>query len=318
MGLKILSTGRALPKIVISNHRLSAMMDTSDEWIVARTGIRCRHIASGDEDLTSLAVKAARTALDKAALDVSGIDMIICATMSGDYVFPSLACCVAEALGALRPAFDINAACSGFVYALEVANQFISTGRAKNILIVCAEMMSRLCDWTDRSTCVLFGDGAAACVVGEGDAIKYLNLTSDGHTRLLYQDAGSGNSPFCPKKEPGFLKMSGQDVFKFAVSKIGQETDRALRTLGLSPDDIDLYILHQANKRIIDSARTRLNQPEEKFPVNIDRYGNTSAATIPILLDELLEAGRIKKGTKLLISAFGAGMTTGTCVMIWE
>ncbi|HHT53707.1 MAG TPA: ketoacyl-ACP synthase III [Clostridiales bacterium] len=318
MGLRILSTGISLPKTAVSNDRLATMMNTSDQWISSRTGIKYRHIASGDENLTSLSIAAAGTAIERAAIRVSDIDMIICSTMCGDYVFPSLACCVAEALGVTCPAFDLNAACSGFIYALDIADKFISTGRSKHILIVCAEMMSRLCDWTDRSTCVLFGDGAAACVVGEGNAIKYINLTSDGHTHLLYQQVGSGNSPFRPQKEPGFLVMAGQDVFKFAVSKVGQQTELALQALNLTPDDIDLYILHQANKRIIDSARARLEQPEEKFPTNIDRYGNTSSVTIPLLLDELLEAGSIKKGTKLLLSAFGAGMTTGTCVMIWE
>ncbi|HCG35812.1 MAG TPA: 3-oxoacyl-ACP synthase, partial [Clostridiales bacterium] len=195
---------------------------------------------------------------------------------------------------------------------------YISTGKATNVLIVCAEMLSKLVDWKDRSTCVLFGDGAAACMITKGTALQYLKLTATGNTQALYLPFGNGNNPFKPKKETGYINMQGQEVFKFAVSMIENQTDLALQTLHMIPDDIDYYVLHQANKRIIESARNRLNQPEEKFPVNIERYGNISSVSIPILLDEMMENGRIQKGTKLLLSAFGAGFTTGTCVMIWE
>jgi 3-oxoacyl-[acyl-carrier-protein] synthase-3 len=179
-------------------------------------------------------------------------------------------------------------------------------------------MLSKLVDWKDRSTCVLFGDGAAACMITKGTALQYLKLTATGNTQALYLPFGNGNNPFKPKKETGYINMQGQEVFKFAVSMIENQTDLALQTLHMIPDDIDYYVLHQANKRIIESARNRLNQPEEKFPVNIERYGNISSVSIPILLDEMMENGRIQKGTKLLLSAFGAGFTTGTCVMIWE
>lgn len=317
MSLRILSTSTAVPENSVTNDRLAQLMDTSDEWISTRTGIRSRFIAT-DENLTALCERAARTALEKAGFNPSDIDLIICSTISGDYMFPSLACSVSERFGLSCPAFDLNAACSGFIYALDVADGYLVSGKAKNILIICGEMMSRMVDWTDRSTCVLFGDGAAACVVTAGNAVKYLKLTASGNTKMLTMPVGNGNSPFKPKLEPGFLQMQGQDVFKFAVSMIGQETEAALTSLGMGPSDIDLYLLHQANKRIIDTARNRLGQPEEKFPVNISRYGNISSVSIPILLDEMLAGGRIVKGSKLLLAAFGAGMTTGTCVMIWE
>ncbi len=317
MGLKIISTGTAVPKNSVSNAQLSEMMDTNDEWISSRTGIKSRHISTG-EDLTSLCEEASTKALKKANLAASDIDMIICSTVCGDYVFPSLACCVSERLNASCPAFDINAACSGFIYALDVADGYISRGKAKNILIVCGELMSRLVDWNDRSTCVLFGDGAAACIVTEGTAVKYINLTASGNTKFLSMPVGNGNTPFAPRKEAGFMHMEGQDVFKFAVTNIGQQMELAFNALKMTPDDIDYYLLHQANKRIIDSAINRLKQPSEKFLMNIERYGNMSSVSIPMLLDETIESGKIQKGTKLLLSAFGAGMTTGTCVMIWE
>ncbi len=317
MSLTILSTGTAVPDNSVTNDQLSKMTDTSDEWISTRTGIHSRHIAT-DESLTELCVRASDIAFERAGMSPSDIDLIICSTVNGDFVFPSLACCVSEKLGLTCPAFDVNAACSGFIYALDVADGYISTGKAKNILLICGEMMSRMADWNDRSTCVLFGDGAAACIVTSGHAIKYLRVTATGNTKMLYMPVGNGNSPFKPHLEPGFLHMQGQDVFKFAVSMIGQETEAAFNALSMKADDIDLYLLHQANKRIIDMARSRLSQPEEKFPLNIDRYGNISSVSIPILLDELLTAGKIKKGSKLLLSAFGAGLTTGTCMMIWE
>lgn len=317
MNLKIISTGISVPDNLVTNDQLSQLMDTSDEWISTRTGIRSRFIAN-KEDISKLCTKAAETAIERAGITLKDINLVICSTTSGDYIFPSLACCVSERLGLSCPAFDLNAACSGFIYALDVAECYLSTGKAQNILLICGEMMSRMVDWNDRSTCVLFGDGAAACVVTAGDAVKYLKLTAQGNTKMLYMSVGNGNSPFRPKLDPGYLHMQGQDVFKFAVSMIVQETEAALSALGMQPGDIDLYLLHQANKRIIDMARNRLGQPEEKFPLNITRYGNISSVSIPILLDELLTVGKIKKGSRLLLSAFGAGMTTGTCVMIWE
>ena len=186
------------------------------------------------------------------------------------------------------------------------------------MLIISAEMMSKLADWTDRASCVLFGDGAAACIVTKGNALKYLKLTAKGNIDILNIPLGTGNSPFQEKRPNGFVNMLGQEVFKFAVFMIESQSKSALEELNMTADDIDYFVLHQANKRIIESARKRLNQPKEKFPINIQKYGNTSSVSIPILMDEMLEDGRIKKGTKLFLSAFGAGLTTGTCVMIWE
>lgn len=317
MNLKIISTGVSVPENPVTNSQIAQVVDTSDEWITTRTGISSRYIAS-DVDLTTLCYRASMTALERAGLLPSDIDLILCSTISGDFMFPSLACCISERFGLSCPAFDINAACSGFIYALDVADGYLSAGKAKNILLICAEMMSRLVDWTDRSTCVLFGDGAAACIVSGGGALKYLRLTATGNTKMLYMPVGNGNSPFRPQLEPGFLHMKGQDVFKFAVSMIEEETQLALSALGLQPSDIDYYLLHQANKRIIDMARNRLGLTEEKFPLNIAQYGNISSASIPILLDGMLESGKIERGSRIMLSAFGAGLTTGTCVMIWE
>jgi len=317
MSLKILSVKKSVPQKIISNEDLAKFLDTNDQWISSRTGIKNRHICTS-ESLVDLCEDAVKKAVEQAGIAFSDIDLVICSTLCGDYLMPSLACCVCERIKISCPAFDINAACSGFIYALDIADGYISTGKANNILIISAEMMSKLVDWTDRTTCVLFGDGAAACIVTKGNAIRYLKLTAKGDTNLLSFPVGTGNSPYKETRSNGFVNMQGQEVFKFAVTNIGQQIDLALRALDMTPDDIDYYLLHQANKRIIDSAINRLKQPSDKFPMNIERYGNISSVSIPILLDETIDSGKIKKGTKILLSAFGAGMTTGTCVMIWE
>lgn len=318
MGLRIISTGRAMPERIVTNDELSTFLDTSNDWIVSKTGIKSRAVCS-NESLTDLAEKAADHVLKKAQLTPSDIDMIICSTISGDNITPSLACGVAERLGTICPAFDINAACSGFIYALDIASAYLNSLRAKNILVISADMMSSLVDWNDRSICVLFGDGAGACVVTNGNSLKYMKLTAYGDTKTIRQRAGTGNSPFIVnKKNRSFIQWEGQEVFKFAVNSVEREVKLALEALNLGLNDIDYYILHQANKRIIDSVRKRLGQPEEKFPVNIDKYGNTSSATIPVLIDEMIEEGKIKKGDRLLLAAFGSGLATGVCVIEWE
>ena len=315
--LKITGTGKGIPERSVTNDELAGFLDTSSEWIVSRTGIKSRYVCT-HETLTDLSVAAAQMAIQKSGLAPSDIDLIICSTIGGDYRTPSLACCVAERVGRC-PAFDINAACTGFIYALEIASGFLGLGKAKNILIVCAEMMSAHMDWTDRNTCVLFGDGAAACVVTGGDALRYINLSAQADISMLNLPSGTGNSPFVKsKKGSGFVRMQGQEVFKFAVGAVEAEMEQAFNTLKISPDEIDWFILHQANKRIIDCAITKLGQPKEKFPVNIDRYGNLSSVSIPLLLFEMLEEGKIKPGDTLFMSAFGAGMTAGSCVMVWE
>jgi 3-oxoacyl-[acyl-carrier-protein] synthase-3 len=317
--IKIIGTGRKLPTRSVSNDELAALVDTSDEWISSRTGIKNRYVCT-EENLTDLSEGAARTALEEANLSPCEIELIICATIAGDFSFPSLACCLAERLGVKCPAFDINAACSGFVYALEIAEGLIS--KYKNILIVGADMMSRLVDWNDRATCVLFGDGVGACVVTRGNALKYIRNNADPQSQMLFAKSRAGNNPFVnvanEKSDGGYAAMEGQDVYKFAVKSVGEEINYALAKLNLNATDIDFFILHQANSRIIEGVRTRLKQPPEKFPTNIEKYANTTAATIPILLDEMLEEKKIKCGDTIVMVGFGAGMTTGTCVMVWE
>ena len=318
MSLKIIGMGKSIPERCISNNNLAEFLDTEDEWIVTRTGIKTRYICS-HEDLTGLSVIAAKQALDESNLTVNDISLVICATLGGDYRTPSHACTVAELLGTACPAFDINAACTGFVYALDIASAYLETGKAENILIICAEMMSSQVDWNDRNTCILFGDGAAACVVTAGKALKYMSLSAIADTKILNLPADTGNNPFvAEKKEKGYLQMQGQEVFKFAVGIVGKDVKQALETTELSPDQIDYFILHQANKRIIDSIRVKLKQPEDKFPINIDKYGNLSSVSIPLLLGEMLDEGKIKSCDTLFISAFGAGLTAGSCILVWE
>ena len=314
--IKIIGTGRKLPSRAVLNDELAAMVDTSDEWISSRTGIKNRYVCT-EENLTDLAEGAARIALEKANLSPQKIELIICPTIAGDYSFPSLACCLAERLGVKCLAFDINAACSGFVYSLEIAEAFIS--KYKNILIVGADMMSRLIDWNDRTTCVLFGDGAGACVVTSGGALKYIRSNADPNAEILFAKSRPGNSPFSNEETAGgFTVMQGQDVYKFAVLSVASEIKLSLEKLNLTAENIDYFVLHQANNRIIDGVRMRLKQPPEKFPTNIAKYANTTAATIPILLDEMLEEKKLKPGDTIMMVGFGAGMTTGTCVMVWE
>jgi len=318
MSFKITGTGRAVPANSVTNHQLSEFLDTSDEWIVTRTGIQSRYICS-TETLTELAVSAAEKAMKKAGVQISNIDMIICATLGGDYVFPSLACCVAGQLGANCPSVDLNAACTGFLYALNFADMYYNSGKTGNLLIICAERMSTRVDWRDRNTCVLFGDAAGACALSKGSSLKYLRLGVTGDTTQLNLPSTSGNCPFSPTRdESNYAFMDGQAVFKFATRTLENEARQAFKALGISPEDIDLYLIHQANKRILEYVRLKLEQPPEKFPMNLHRYGNVSAATIPILLDELLEEGRISAGSKLFLSAFGAGLTYGSCVLEWE
>ena len=318
MSLKITGIGKGIPERSVTNDELAEFLDTDDEWIVSRTGIKSRYICT-HESLTGLSAAASKQAIEKADLSADDIDLIICATITGDFRTPSLACSVAEQIGTKCPAFDINAACAGFVYALEIASTYLAAGKAKNILIICAEMMSTLVDWNNRNTCVLFGDGAAACVVTTGNALKYISLSTIPDTTILNLPADLGNSPFIEKQaEKSFLNMLGQEVFKFAVNIVNTDVKKALDALNIQPEAIDYYVLHQANKRIIDSIRMKLKQPEEKFPININKYGNLSSVSVPLLLYEMLDDGRIKTGSMLFLSAFGAGLTAGSCILKWE
>ena len=319
MSFNITGTGSSHPKRLVTNNDLAAFLDTSDEWIYTRTGIKERRVLS-DESLLDLAYDSATAALEDAGVKAEELDLIIVATLQGDYITPSMSCLLSKRLGAVcSRQLDINMACSGFIFALDTADAYFASGKVKKALIVCAEAMSRLTDWQDRSTCVLFGDGAGAVVLEAGDGYASASLTVDGAYENLYVPIAEGNSPFSLNTgKKAYLKMDGQEIYIFAVSAVVREIKAVLEKAGMDADEPDYYILHQANTRIIDSARKKLGQPPEKFPQNLDRYGNTSSATIPMLLDELNRAGKLKKGAKLILCSFGAGLTTGTCALEWK
>lgn len=262
---------------------------------------------------------AARLAIENAGIPASELDLILAPTLGGDFITPALSCMVQRELGATCPAMDLNAACTGFLYGLDVADCYLARGRAKKILIVAAEGMSRILDWEDRSTCVLFGDGAGAAVVGEGEDLLSIHLTAAGAWEPLYVPYPRGN---CPVQGAGeshpYLKMQGQEVYKFAVSAINRDLSAALEAAGVAPEEVDHVLLHQANLRIIEAAQKRSAIPRDRFAVNIDRFGNTSAASVPLLLDELNRSGKLKTGQTIALCAFGAGMTTGACVLRWS
>lgn len=318
MSFSIIGTGSCVPNTILKNDDLSSFLDTTDEWIKTRTGIKQRHIC-GDESISEIAADAAVKALENAQINASDLDLIICATMTADYFTPSLACVLQKLIGANCPAFDINAACSGFVYALDVAAGYFERNRAKKILVVGAEEMSRIVDWTDRSTCVIFGDGAGAVILEKGDNLLSMKLTSKGDTELLVAPNVDGNYP--NKSQTNnlpYLSMNGQEVYKFAVSSVPTDLTDVISTAGVKESQIDFVLLHQANIRIIEAAVSRLSIPKEKFVCNIENYGNTSAASVPILLDEINNQGKLKSGNLLAISAFGGGLTTGACVIRWK
>ena len=316
MSFQILGTGSALPACRKTNDDLSQLVDTSDEWITTRTGIKERRILT-TETVTEIAVAAAKNALDNSGIAASELDYIICPTLAGDYMTPSLACVVQMELGASCPAVDINGACSGFLYGLDVAEGIFARKKARYVLVLAAERLSRFLDWTDRSTCVLFGDAAAAVVLGEGDALHFLEVTAHGNLCLAAPPA-SGSCPYTEPdtRKPGLL-MKSREVYTFAVGAISSGIEKAAQETGISTEETDYYFLHQANMRIIETARKKLGLPREKFPVNIQKYGNTSAVSIPLLLDEWNRAGKLKKGQHLVMCAFGAGLTTGTAAIDW-
>lgn len=316
--MKIIGTGSAHPSLVVTNKMLENFLETSDEWIVSRTGIKERRLIT-NEKLEDLAVEAAKNAMENAGVTPEEIDFLIVSNVSNEYDTPSLSCVIQGMLGMKCPCFDINCACSGFVYALDIAESFLATKDLRNILIVCAEEPSRMVDWKDRSQCVLFGDGAGAAVATKGDDLKAIRLNTVSKVDPLWQKRKMQPTPFVTKEEEGGpLVMVGQDVFKLAVSSSIDDIDKVLKNAGMSPEDIDMFVLHQANIRIIDSIRHFSKQDKSKFPINVDKYGNTSSATIPILLDELNRGGKLKNGDMLLMSAFGAGFTTGACILRWS
>lgn len=315
--MKIIGTGSAHPKCCVTNAMLEQFLDTTDEWITERTGIKERLVISS-EKLEDMAVVAANKALEDANLTAKDIDFIICSNVVNEYVTPALSCIIQGKIGATCPTLDINAACAGFIFAMDMAEDKIRCKKAKNILIVCAEEPSRMVSWQNRSTSVLFGDGAGAAVVTEGDELKAISLTTSSLTDVLYYQRKLEPTPYIDKEE-NFepLVMNGREVFKYAVKNSCRDIRKLLNETGLQAEDIKYYVLHQANLRIIDSIRRFLNVDEERIPHNIERYGNISSAALPALLDELNRAGKLQKGDKLVFSAFGAGFTTGACVIEW-
>ena len=318
MSFSIAGTGSALPEQEITNEMLGSFLDTSDEWIKSRTGIQTRHVCK-EESLTDLSVKAGIKALEMANIEAKDLDLIICSTISADHITPSLACEVQKAMGASCPAFDINAACSGFIYALDIAEGYFKRKKDSKILIISADAMSRLVDWRDRSICVLFADGAGAVVLKEGDDLQAITLSAVGDDKILLANGPRGNSPFTNEElSDPFVSMNGKEVYRFAVSSSVRDLMKVLSMSQLQEEDIDFVLLHQANARILEAVSARMNVPQEKFPSNIAHCGNTSSASIPILLDELNGQGKLKPGMKLAMSAFGGGLTTGACIITWQ
>lgn len=325
MRARIIGTGSAVPDKVLTNFDLEKMVDTSDEWITTRTGIKERRIAGEGEYTSTFATRAAERALEMAGIKADELDLVIVGTVTPDFPFPATSCLVQNNIKAVNAAaFDVTAACSGFLYGLSVAEKFIRTGTVKKALVIGAEVLSRIIDWSDRNTCLLFGDGAGAVVVEacEGDnGVLSTHIHSDGSFwELLYLPACGSRNPATQKAVDDrlvYLTMQGNEVFKLAVRAMGEVAHEALSASGMTPADIDLFIPHQANRRIIDAIGKRLGLAEDRVFVNLDRYGNTSAASIPIALDEANRSSRIKEGDIVLFDAFGGGLTWGAALMRW-
>jgi len=317
----IIGTGSYLPENILTNDDMAKLVDTSDEWIASRTGIRQRRISTG-ENTSDLAYEAAKRALQEADMDAGDLDLIICATISPDSFMPSVACMVQDLLGAKKAAaFDLTAACTGFIYGMTVATSFIESGMYSNILVIGAETISKTLDWTDRSTCVLFGDGAGAVILSasERNGIRSVHLVSDGNKQdYLCLPAVPLSNPFVKREEGSFhptITMKGQEVFKFAVRSITDLIKTALNKADLKEEDIKYIVAHQANLRILEHAAKSSGIPLEKFYVNLDLYGNTSGATIGIALDEMVQKGILQRGDKLILIGFGGGMTSGSILV---
>ncbi|PPR73420.1 MAG: 3-oxoacyl-[acyl-carrier-protein] synthase 3 [Alphaproteobacteria bacterium MarineAlpha3_Bin2] len=327
---KIIGCGSYLPERVVTNAELSAKLDTTDEWITTRTGIRQRHLAADGELTSDLALKAAERALENANIPASEVDMVVLATTTPDNTFPATATKVQDKLGMVNgAAFDIQAVCSGFIYGMAIADNFIKTSQCKTVVLIGAETFSRILDWEDRSTCVLFGDGAGAVVLRAGEAEPEVNVGESGHNRgtgilsthlhsdgstneLLYVDGGPSST-----QTVGHVRMNGREVFRHAVTNLASIVGEALEANGLASEDIDWLVPHQANKRILDSTAKKLGLAKEKIVITVDRHANTSAASIPLALDEAVRDGRIKKGDLVLMEAMGGGLTWGAGLVRW-
>ena len=322
-GAILAGTGSALPEKRLTNDDLSKMVDTNDEWIVQRTGIKERRIAGEGETTATLATAAARKALDAAGIAASELDLIIVATMTPEMVVPSTACFVAASLGLhATPAFDMAAACSGFIYALNTGANFIKAGQYKTVMVIGAETLSRIVDYTDRASCILFGDGAGAVILKRSNdpskGLVYASLHADGNGAEAMKCMPGSQHPVTAAMldaKDQYIKLKGREVYKFAVTKFAELIEDAMRVTELSKDDLKLIVPHQVNQRIIDSAMEKLEMGPEKAHVNIDRYGNTSAASIPIALDEAIRAGRLSPGDAVVFVAFGAGLTWANAVL---
>lgn len=342
--IRITGTGSALPGRIVTNKELEQMVETSDEWIRERTGIGERHVSVG-ETVVALASEAARKALEQAGKRAEEIDLILVATCSPEQYLPCCACQVQADIGAVNAlAFDVNAACSGFLFALNTADAYLRMGLAENALIIGSEVLSKLVDWTDRGSCILFGDGAGAVVVerckAESRAVEEKQIPAAGILgRALHSDGTGGGVLQCDARElttpyartsaaktdqkqqtddrEHYIQMDGQEVYRFATRRVPQCIEEALSDAGLAVPDIDLFVLHQANARIIDAVAKRLHADREKFPTNLERVGNLSSASIPVLLDELHKQGKLHRGDRIVLAGFGAGLTIGACVMTW-
>lgn len=320
----ILAVGKYLPAKRLTNIDLEKIVETTDEWIRTRTGISERRIAADDEKTSDLAVKAAQDVLKRSSIEPQKIDLILVATISADSNFPSMACLVQKAIGADRAvAFDISAACSGYLYAMTTAKQYIQTGLYNNALVIAAERITKLIDWKDRSTCVLFGDGAGACLLGpvEKDGIVADFMHSQGEfsnlMEVVVEDVRSPNSDKVAASKLPYVVMQGQELFKIAVNSMAEAVEEVLKKAGIDMSQVDCVVPHQANDRIISAVAKKLDIPKEKFFINIDKYGNMSAASIAVALQEAVESGRIKKGSTVVLVAFGAGLVAGANVVKW-
>lgn len=320
MTARIAGIGAYVPETIITNEDLAKIVETSDEWIVSRTGIHKRRIST-KEGTRELAAKAAERALLNAGVKPEELDIIILGTSSPDFNYPSDACYVQAAVGAANAvAFDISAACAGFIFAMNIVQGFFKAGIYKTGLIIGAETLSKVTDWEDRSTCVLFGDGAGAAVLKAGDTgIIDMLMGADGTKgeALMCASRTLGNFLTETKPELGFMSMDGQEVFRFAVKRVPESIELLLKRNGISKEEIKYYVLHQANERIVEAAARRLKEPMEKFPMTIGEYGNTSTASIPLLLNDMVEKEMLKPGDKIVMSGFGAGMTWGAVLMEW-
>ncbi len=319
------SIGAYVPKNILTNHDLEQMVDTSDEWITKRTGIKTRHIADKDETTSDLGVKAAETAIKRAGLDKNQIDMIVCATISPDYFcMPSTACMIAQKLGIANiPSFDISAACSGFIYALANAKAFIESGMAKNVLIIGAEKLSAIVDYTDRTTCILFGDGAGAAIVSatsnKEEAIIDINIAADGKYYDYLITPGCGTNKPCSQEvlqeRACFIKMKGNETFKVAVKTLTNDVVEIMEKNGIESEEIDHFIPHQANYRILNAVASSLGLQKHQLVMTVSKYGNTSSASIPMAMNDIYEEGRLKYGDLMLLDAFGGGFTWGSALV---